>query len=219
MRVVRELTVPAAGRAARRRRPHRPGGAAAAATPFRVQLRRAVEGRWEDVTCRELLDRGHGAGQGPGRGRGGPRRPGRHHVPDPRTSGRSPTSRSGSPARSRCRSTRRRRPSRSPGSSATPAPSAASSRPRAHAEPAGVAARGGCPDCGTSGRSTTARSTSWPAPAPGVADERGRPSAAPPCARTRSPRSSTRPGRPAGPRAACSRTGTCAPGPRTRWPG
>ncbi len=56
MRVVRELTVPAVVELPDDADLTDLLASAAVATPFRVQLRRAVEGRWEDVTCRELLD-------------------------------------------------------------------------------------------------------------------------------------------------------------------
>ena len=57
--------------------------------------------------------RGPRGRQGPGRGRRRGRRPGRADVARPATSGRWSTTRSGSPARSPCRSTRPPRPSRS----------------------------------------------------------------------------------------------------------
>ena len=86
-----------------------------------------------------------------------------------------------------------------------------SSRRRDARRDAGRGPRPACPGCATSGRSTTAASTSWPPPAPTIADaeldeRRGDGSTAP-----TSPRSSTPPAPPGGPRAASSPTATsCA---------
>ena len=55
MPVVRELTVPALVELPDDADLTDLVSTAAATTPFRVQLRRAVQGRWEDVTSRELL--------------------------------------------------------------------------------------------------------------------------------------------------------------------